>query len=77
MAMGNTAEPHGINAEGLKRRGFSAEGIAAIRRAYKTLYKSGLGLEEAKQALREQVAQVPELALLVEFIETSKRSIIR
>jgi UDP-N-acetylglucosamine acyltransferase len=77
MAMGNTAQPHGINAEGLKRRGFSSESITAIRRAYKTLYKSGLGLEEAKQALREQVAAVPELALLVDFIDASKRSIIR
>jgi UDP-N-acetylglucosamine acyltransferase len=77
MAMGNTAQPHGINAEGLKRRGFDAQGIAAIRRAYKTLYKSGLGLEEARQALRAQVAEVPELAILVEFLETSKRSIIR
>lgn len=77
MAMGNTAQPHGINSEGLKRRGFGAESIAAIRRAYKTLYKAGLGLEEARQALRDQVEQVPELAILVEFLETSKRSIIR
>jgi UDP-N-acetylglucosamine acyltransferase len=77
MAMGNTAQPHGINAEGLKRRGFGADAISGIRRGYKTLYKSGLGLEEAKQALREQSAQCPELAPMVEFIEQSRRSIIR
>jgi len=77
MAMGNTAQPHGINSEGLKRRGFSSESITGIRRGYKTLYKSGLGLEEAKQALREQVAECPELGLFVDFIEASKRSIIR
>jgi UDP-N-acetylglucosamine acyltransferase len=77
MAMGNTAEPHGINSEGLKRRGFSAESIGGIRRGYKTLYKSGLGLEEAKQALRQQVAECPELGPFVDFIEASKRSIIR
>jgi UDP-N-acetylglucosamine acyltransferase len=77
MAMGNTAEPHGINAEGLRRRGFSAEAINAIKRAYKTLYKSGLSLEEAKKALREQAATMPELAVLVEFLESSKRSIVR
>jgi UDP-N-acetylglucosamine acyltransferase len=77
MAMGNTCEPHGINSEGLRRRGFSAESINAIRRAYKTLYKSGLGLEEAKQALRALVADHPELALFVEFLDSSKRSIIR
>lgn len=76
-AMGNTAEPHGVNSEGLRRCGFSAESISNIRRAYKTLYKSGLTLEEAKKALREQAAARPELALLVEFLDSSKRSIIR
>ena len=77
MAMGNTCEPHGINSEGLRRRGFSAESINAIRRAYKTLYKSGLSLEEAKHAVRAQVAACPELAIFVEFLDSSKRSIIR
>lgn len=77
MAMGNTAEPHGINAEGLKRRGFTAESISGIRRGYKTLYKSGLGLEEAKQALRQQIADCRELEIFVDFIDSSKRSIIR
>ena len=77
MAMGNTAQPHGINAEGLKRRGFSAEAISGIRRGYKTLYKSGLGLEEAKQALRQQAGDCPELQAMVDFIDQSKRSIIR
>lgn len=77
MAMGNTAEPHGINSEGLKRRGFSAESISGIRRGYKTLYKSGLSLEEAKQALRRQADDCRELEMFVAFIESSKRSIIR
>jgi UDP-N-acetylglucosamine acyltransferase len=77
MAMGNTAEPHGINSEGLKRRGFSAESISGIRRGYKTLYKSGLSLEEAKQALRQQSADCRELEMFVAFIDSSKRSIIR
>lgn len=77
MAMGNTAQPHGINAEGLRRRGAGAETINAIRRGYKTLYKSGLTLEEAKRALREQAETTPELRVLVEFLDTTKRSIIR
>lgn len=77
MAMGNTCEPHGINSEGLRRRGFSAESINAIRRAYKTLYKSGLSFEEAKQALRGQAGNSPELAIFVEFLDSTKRSIIR
>ncbi len=77
MANGNSAEPHGINIEGLKRRSFSTEVIEQIRRAYKTLYKSGLSLEDAKQALHGQVADCPELGIFVEFLDSSTRSIIR
>ena len=77
MASGNSAEPHGINVEGLKRRGFSVESVEAIRRAYKTLYKSGLALEEAKSALREQATSCKELEMFVDFLDSSTRSIIR
>jgi UDP-N-acetylglucosamine acyltransferase len=76
-AMGNTAEPHGINAEGLKRRGFSAAAITEIRRAYKTLYRSGLTLEQAKAALEERAAKFPEVGLMADFLAASRRSIIR
>ncbi len=76
-AAGNTAKPHGINSEGLKRRGFSAATIAAIKRAYKTLYRSGLTLEEAQAALTVQVAEYPEIGTLVEFLAQSSRGIIR
>lgn len=69
--------PRGINSEGLKRRGFSAEQIGAIKRAYKTLYLSGLPLREAREKLAEQAASAPEVALLVEFIDRSERSILR
>jgi UDP-N-acetylglucosamine acyltransferase len=74
---GNPTAPHGINSEGLKRRGFSPDTIKALRRAYKTLYKSGLSLEEAKQALSEQVAMTPEIGPLLGFIGKSTRGIIR
>lgn len=76
-AAGNTAKPHGINSEGLKRRGFSAATIAAIKRAYKTLYRSGLTLEEAQAALTAQVTEYPEIGMLVEFLAQSSRGIIR
>ncbi len=76
-AAGNTAQPHGINAEGLKRRGFSPDAITAIRAAYKTLYRSSLSLEEAKQALAEQARSVPEVGLMVEFLGRSRRGILR
>lgn len=76
-AAGNTAKPHGINSEGLKRRGFSAQAIAEVKRAYKTLYRSGLTLEEANQALAEQAQTCPEIQTLVDFLAHSTRGIIR
>lgn len=69
--------PRGINSEGLKRRGYNSEQISAIKRAYKTLYLSGLPLKEAREKLAEQAANSPEVGLLVEFIDRSERSILR
>jgi UDP-N-acetylglucosamine acyltransferase len=77
MAGGNSAQPHGINSEGLKRRGFSPETIESIRRAYRTLYRSGLSYDEAKEALTESATGVPELQPLVAFLAGSSRGIIR
>lgn len=77
MAAGNTATPYGINVEGLKRRGFTADSITSLKRAYRTLYKSGLLLEEAKLKLAEDAKTQPDLKRLVDFLEVSKRGIIR
>lgn len=77
-AAGNPAAPHGINAEGLKRRGFSADSIAALRRAYKTLYRSGLTREEAAAAIAAGAATADSpLVPLVDFLKTPGRGIIR
>jgi UDP-N-acetylglucosamine acyltransferase len=77
MAVGNPAEPHSINAQGLKRRGFSSEQIRNLRNAYKILYRSDLPLAEAIEQLSALVPTQPELQPLVEFIGTSERSLIR
>ncbi len=77
MAAGNTASPYGINAEGLKRRGFSPEAMLALKRAYRTLYKSGLMLEEARAKLIEEAIAHPEIQPLIDFLAVSKRGIIR
>ena len=76
-AAGNTASPYGLNAEGLKRRGFSAEALQALKRAYRTLYKSGLMLEEARSKLEEEACMHPEVQRFVDFLAVSKRGIIR
>ena len=77
MVAGNTAQPYGIHVEGLKRRGFTGEAITELKRAYRTLYKSGLLLEEAKVKLAEQAKTQPDVHLMVDFLEASKRGIIR
>jgi UDP-N-acetylglucosamine acyltransferase len=77
MAAGNPAQPHGINAEGLKRRDFSADAIAGIKRAYRILYRSGLQFAEAQAQIDELQSTVPELATLAEFLSTASRGIIR
>lgn len=76
-AAGNTAKPYGINSEGLKRRGYSAEAIAHIKRAYRSLYRSGLSLEDARREIEAQAAECGELKLLVDFLAGSTRAIIR
>jgi UDP-N-acetylglucosamine acyltransferase len=77
MAAGPMARPIGINAEGLKRRGFTAEQIAGLKKAYRTLYRSGLGLEEAKAELEAQARDCVPVGDLLDFIKRSKRGVIR
>src|SRR5215472_11045338 len=76
-AAGYPAKPRGSNSEGLKRRGFSADEIAAVRRAYKALYRKALPLEEARAAIAAEAKATPALSPLVAFLETPGRGIIR
>ena len=76
-AAGYPAKPRGSNSEGLRRRGFSPADIAAVRRAYKTLYRQGLPLEEARAAIASEAKAVPALNVMVAFLETPGRGIIR
>jgi UDP-N-acetylglucosamine acyltransferase len=81
MASGNTAEAHGLNAEGLRRRGFSAERIQTLRRAYKLLYKQGLGFEEARAQIgslaQADAASAGDLGVLSAFLARVTRGIVR
>ncbi|WP_047537793.1 acyl-ACP--UDP-N-acetylglucosamine O-acyltransferase [Methylotenera versatilis] len=76
-AAGYDAKPHGINAEGLKRRGYSPESITQIKRAYKALYRNSLTLEEAKLELANMQKDCPEIAMLTDFLQISTRGIVR
>lgn len=81
LLSGNPAEVHGINIEGLKRRGFTREQIGNLRNAYKLIYKSGLTLEEAKVALAKEELNAPDCAmhlrLMREFLDNTTRGIVR
>ncbi len=76
-AAGNPAEARSMNFEGMRRRGFSEEAIQALRRAYKTVYRKGLTVDEALQTLAESEAEFPEVALFCDSIRQSSRGITR
>jgi UDP-N-acetylglucosamine acyltransferase len=77
MASGQSAEPHGINVEGLKRRGFSKSVLLTLRRAYKIIYRKGLTTEQAVEELESVFGEVPEIRPLIESLRGAHRGIIR
>lgn len=77
MVSGHMAEPHGLNTEGLKRRGMSKETQTNLRRAYKLLYRSGHTLERAITEIEAMSCEDGELKQFTEFLRVSKRGIIR
>jgi UDP-N-acetylglucosamine acyltransferase len=74
---GDPPKQYGLNTEGLKRRGFTADTITRLNRAHKTLYRSGLTLEQAKEALARQVTECPEIQITLDFLSASGRGIVR
>ncbi|MFK8011049.1 MAG: acyl-ACP--UDP-N-acetylglucosamine O-acyltransferase [Marinicellaceae bacterium] len=77
MAQGNPAKPRTINAEGLKRRGFSQAEISAIKKAFRFLYKKDLRLEEALIEMQTLANEFKAVQLMIDFIKSSNRSIVR
>jgi UDP-N-acetylglucosamine acyltransferase len=69
--------PQGINSEGLKRRGFSPKAVSDIKKAYKILYRHGNTYTEALALIRTLGESEPALKILIDFLSTSKRGIIR
>ena len=77
IVAGSYAKPRGINSEGLKRRGFDANRIAAIKRAYRTIYVAGTPLTEARAKLAEQAEHSADVGDFIAFIERSERALVR
>ena len=77
IVAGSYAKPRGVNTEGLRRCGFDADRIAAIKRAYRTIYVAGTSLNEARAKLAKQAEHSADVAALVTFIERSERALVR
>lgn len=74
---GYCAKPYGLNTVGMKRRGFSAETMLNLRRAYKIIYRKGLTVKDAVEQLIQMLGDCPEIQLMIEFIQNSTRGIVR
>jgi len=77
MANEARGRPRGINSEGLKRRGFDAARIGAIKRAYRTLFMAGLPLAEAREQLGAQAQESEDVREMLAFLDRSERSLAR
>ncbi len=74
---GYYAKPFGLNIVGMKRRGFSAETMLCLRRAYKVIYRQGLTIKQALEQLHIMLLTCPEVQLFIDFINLSERGLVR
>jgi UDP-N-acetylglucosamine acyltransferase len=77
MVSGQSASAHGLNVEGLRRRGFSNEVIAQLKKAYKIIYRQGLTMTQALEALEADLADLPEAQPLMTSLRNAERGIVR
>jgi UDP-N-acetylglucosamine acyltransferase len=77
LTVGNRARSFGINVIGLERKNFAPEAIAALKQAYRILFRSRLTLEKALARLEEEYPDQAEVGALAGFIRTSERGVVR
>jgi len=77
MIAGHMAKPYGLNVEGLKRRGYSSDKIAALKKAYKILYRSGYSLQQAIENMADLASDFQEVKYFLDFLHNVTRGIIR
>jgi len=77
LTVGNRAKAYGLNLVGLKRAGHSAEAIAALKRAFQTLFRSKQKLEAALEQVEAELGHVAEVRLMTDFVRGSKRGVCR
>src|SRR5690606_16283039 len=77
VAQEGYGRPRGINSEGLRRRGFDQDRTSAIKRAYRALYMSGSDLAQARARLAEMASDSDDVRAMLDFIESSRRPLLR
>ena len=77
MVSGNPARAHGLNVEGMRRKGWTQETIDVLRKAYITIFRSGLTTAQALAKLQEKVVEEPKIQLLIDSLAQSKRGVVR
>ena len=77
MVQGNTAAPFGLNVEGMRRRQINKTVIQTLKNAYRYVYRQGLTLQQALEAIALMDGQCPELSIFIESLTQSKRGIVR
>ena len=78
MVSGNPAKAHGLNIEGMRRKGWSKETINVLRQAYRTIFRSGLTTVQALEVLHnELLAKEPKIQLLIDSLQNSSRGVVR
>lgn len=77
LVKGTPGVPVALNLIALKRRGFSEETISGLKKAYRLLYRQGLPLAEIEMELQMLARETPEVQLIIDLMQTSKRGIVR
>jgi len=77
MTVGNRAKSYGLNTVGLKRRGYPKQTIAALKKCYMKLFRSGLRLEDALNQVESELGEIEEVRYFLEFVRASERGVCR
>ena len=77
LTVGNHARCYGLNTTGMKRRGYSRQVIDTLHHAFHLLLSSKLNTSQALARIREEIAGSAEVDVLLNFIETSERGVIK
>jgi UDP-N-acetylglucosamine acyltransferase len=77
IIQGNHAKCYGLNKVGMRRRGYSKETIEKLHHAYHLFLSAKLNTTQAVEKMREEISNCKEVDMLIEFIETSKRGVVK